>query len=191
MNNTKYFLAAKLGAAIHNDDNEALLAIGKQLRSDYSEIALLDALRLCHLFCGVPKLIRSLNLLAPFSCDLVASSGTDGERPFRDVYGDDADAVLAHLQSIDPTTHQWVLNHAYGDVFANSSYSLIEREMASILMLSLGNCHQQALSHVRACKRHGATATQLITDANAFEFVSDSQRKNLIASINQTFSHNG
>ena len=190
MNNNKYFLAAQLGAAIHRDDDEALALVADQLRNSYSELALLDALRLSHLFCGIPKLIRSLNVLAPFNCELQISEIGNGRQLFSNVYGNDAEIVLDHLNTTDPTTHQWVINHAYGDVFANSSYSLLEREMTSILVLSLGNCHQQALSHVRACKRHGATATQLIADANAFSFSDNEQRQRLVTSIRDTFIDN-
>jgi hypothetical protein len=190
MNNNKYFLAAQLGAAIHRDDDEALTLVADQLRNSYSELALLDALRLSHLFCGIPKLIRSLNLLAPFNCELQISEIGNGRQLFSEVYGNDAEIVLGHLNATDPTTHQWVINHAYADVFANSSYSLLEREMTSILVLSLCNCHQQALSHVRACKRHGATATQLIADANAFSFSDNEQRQRLVTSIRDTFIDN-
>ena len=190
MNNNKYFLAAQLGAAIHNDDDIALTLAAEKLRHSHSELALLDALRLSHLFCGIPKLIRSLNLLAPFYCELQTAEIGNGHQLFSEVYGDDAEIVLAHLNNTDPTAHQWVINHAYGDVFANSSYSLLEREMTSILVLSLGNCHQQALSHVRACKRHGATATQLLADANAFSFNDNEQRQRLVASIRDTFIDN-
>lgn len=190
MNNNKYFLAAQLGAAIHNDDDIALTLAADELRHSHSELALLDALRLSHLFCGIPKLIRSLNLLAPFHCELQTAEVGNGHQLFSEVYGDDAEVVLAHLASTDSITHQWVVNHAYGAVFATSSYSLLEREMTSILVLSLGNCHQQALSHVRACKRHGATATQLLADANAFSFNDNEQRQRLVASIRDTFIDN-
>ncbi|MDE0585215.1 MAG: hypothetical protein OSB63_01185 [Planctomycetota bacterium] len=190
MNNNKYFLAAQLGAAIHHDDDEALTLAANQLRHSYSELALLDALRLSHLFCGIPKLIRSLNLLAPFNCELQTNEIGNGRQLFSDVYGNDAEIVLEHLNNTDSATRQWVINHAYGDVFANSSYSLLEREMTSILILSLGNCHQQALSHVRACKRHGATATQLLADANEFSFSDNGQRQRLVTSIRDTFIDN-
>ena len=103
------------------------------------------------------------------------------------VYAEDADIVLSHLQNTDPTVLAWVLNHAYGTVFANSSYSLLDREMASIFILTLGNCHQQALSHVRACARHGADAEQLLADVQAFSFFSTEQQCLLSASIRSCF----
>ncbi|MFT7517412.1 MAG: alkylhydroperoxidase/carboxymuconolactone decarboxylase family protein YurZ [Myxococcota bacterium] len=188
MNNQKHFLAAQLGASIYLDDDDLLIETAAQLREQHSELALLDGLRLCHLFCGIPKLIRSLNILAPFKHHAIATQPADGEQQFKRVYGSDSEIVLEHLRNIDPTTHRWVVDHAYGDVFAHSSYTLLERELAGVLLLTLSNCHQQALSHVRACRRHGAEQEVLIDVAKRFSFLSAAQRTCLVDSINSSYS---
>ncbi|MBC8371385.1 MAG: hypothetical protein H8E25_15390 [Planctomycetes bacterium] len=190
MNKQKYFLAAQLGAAIHLDDTATLKDVAEVLRQRYSDLALLDGLRLCHLFCGIPKLVRSLNALAPFNCDTAIAPPGNGRSQFQQVYGADADLVHEHLQHLDECTSDWIINHAYGSVFANSSFSLLEREMTSVLVLTLSNCHPQALSHVRACLRHGASPSALIDDANDFSWFTKEQRQLLISSINSSIEVN-
>ncbi|MDP6964103.1 MAG: hypothetical protein QGF46_08055, partial [Planctomycetota bacterium] len=164
-NKERYFLAAQLAGAIHTDDEKRLLDYAADIREQFGDETLLDAIRLSHLFCGFPKTIRSLNILPSLSTTSLPAPAANGEIKFREVYGNDSGPVLSHLEKVDPITKQWVIDHAYGRVFANSSFSLLEREMASIFILTLGNCHQQAESHVRACARHGADGDQLHQDA--------------------------
>lgn len=164
-------------ATLHHGEEAAFVEACTDFRDrfDADRLLLTDLLRVCHLFYGFPRIVRATTLLAqhlgfvnpeeavPFPEDRLRS----GEEAFREVYGADADPVLAHLDRVDPTFRSWVLGHAYGSTFATTRLSLEERERISVLALSASGCWQQARSHMRACLRHGVTPAMLFDDLQA------------------------
>jgi len=174
-----------LAAALHHGDDERLLRVSREfLIPPVSNRALLhDVLRLCHLFCGFPKVVRALNLFShefgfTEEADLVAPAANpaSGHAMFAEVYGTDTDPVLQHLQRVDPTFLQWVIQHAYGTTFGATSLSLLERERLSSVALAACGCWQQARSHIRACLRHGASENDLLADLERVEWLSRKQQ---------------
>lgn len=177
MNEPRLEAMFQVVAALHHGKETEFVEACRVFRDthDPDRLLLTDLLRVCHLFYGFPRIVRATTLLAqqlgfvaaeeavPFVEDRLAT----GEAAFREVYGRDADPVLAHLERIDPTFRSWVLGHAYGTAFATTRLSLEERERISVLALSASGCWQQARSHMRACIRHGVTPAQLLADLQA------------------------
>jgi len=141
---------------------------------------LLRLLRFSHLFFGIPKVLRALNVLSAAENALPAANARDphpdppaegwqaaGEARFREVYGDDAERVLAHLAYLDPVLHAWVLGHAYGRTGAVHGLPLPLAERLSVLALAATRCPDQCRSHVRAALRHGVTMATLDGDIDA------------------------
>ena len=141
-----------------------------------------DVLRLCHLFCGFPKVVRALNLIChefgfADDVDLTSRSGSaSGKEMFAEVYGMDTDPVLGHLQRVDPTFLSWVVEHAYGTTFNATDLNLEERERLSVVALAACGCWQQARSHIRACLRHGVSLEDLLADLERVEWLSSEQQ---------------
>ncbi len=134
-----------------------------------------EVVRCTSLFFGLPSAIRALDLAA----DALAAHGRPDPRPhladpaaaglarFREVYGSDAPAVLARLDDLDPHLRDWVLRYAYARGYAGPQLTLIERERLAVLALAATGCWKQCDSHLRACRRHGASAARLRDDAAA------------------------
>ena len=174
-----------LAAALHHGDDERLLRVSRELLdSPNSNRAFLhDVLRLCHLFCGFPKVVRALNLIShqfgfAQAADLVAPTANpaSGREMFAEVYGTDTNPVLEHLQQVDPLFLEWVIEHAYGTTFGATSLSLLERERLSSVALAACGCWQQARSHIRACLRHGASESDLLADLDRVAWLSREQK---------------
>lgn len=177
MNDDRLHAMFRVVATLHHGEEEAFVSacVGFRDAFDPERVLLTDLLRVCHLFYGFPRVVRATTLLAQqigFVTPEVAVAFPEdrlaaGEAAFREVYGRDADPVLAHLERVDPTYRSWVLAHAYGTTFATTRLSLEERERISVLALSASGCWQQARSHMRACLRHGVHAETLLADLSA------------------------
>jgi alkylhydroperoxidase/carboxymuconolactone decarboxylase family protein YurZ len=163
-----------VAAALHRGDDDRLLVECRGLLEDPAggRALLHDVLRLCHLFCGFPKVVRALNLICHefgfAAADELGTPGTGdaatGGAMFAEVYRSDTEPVLEHLKRVDPLFLSWVVEHAYGTTFAHTSLDLEERERLSVVALAASGCWQQARSHIRACLRHGVTAEALLAD---------------------------
>lgn len=161
-------------AHLHHSEEAAFVEACTDFRDNFDpeRLLLTDLLRVCHLFYGFPRIVRATTLLAQQIGFVPAEEAVafpedrlkTGEEAFREVYGKDADPVLAHLERVDPTFRNWVLGHAYGTTFATTRLSLEERERISVLALSASGCWQQARSHMRACLRHEVSAEDLLAD---------------------------
>lgn len=175
----------KIAAALHHGNDDQLLVVcGELMDSPNGNRALVqDVLRLCHLFCGFPKVVRALNLIShefgfAKESDLLppARNTASGKEMFAEVYGTDTDPVLQHLQRVDPTFLDWVIEHAYGTTFGATDLDLEERERLSVVALAACGCWQQARSHIRACLRHGVSETDLIADLERVAWLSTEQQ---------------
>jgi len=173
--------AIELWAALFAQDASRILAAAEALQQQAGDPHMRDVLHLAHLYLGFPRVVQALNLLPP--AEQLQSSATRieglpqelGEQNFREVYGQDADPVLAHLERLDSRFCHLVLGHAYGEVFAQSSLDLMTRERLSVLALLATNCELQARSHMRACLRHGATPEELRADLRQADWLSPVQ----------------
>ena len=175
----------KIASALHHGNDDQLLVVcGELMESPNGSRALVqDVLRLCHLFCGFPKVVRALNLIShefgfAAEADLATSARNtaSSQEMFAEVYGSDTDPVLQHLKRVDPTFLDWVIEHAYGTTFGATDLNLEERERLSVVALSASGCWQQARSHIRACLRHGVSETDLIADLERVTWLSTAQQ---------------
>jgi hypothetical protein len=153
---------------------------------------LLRLLRFAHLFFGIPKVLRALNVLSSTDGALPATGARGshpdapaegwqsvGESRFREVYGEDADRVLAHLACLDPVVHAWVLGHAYGRTGAVHGLPLPLAERLSVLALAATRCPDQCRSHLRAALRHGVPMAALDGDVDAAGWLDAAARATL------------
>lgn len=173
-----------VSALHHGRDEDLVSAAEKFIQGQESQREVVqDLLRVCHLFYGFPRIVRALTLISqqlglpttPSKVCMKEDALGAGEDVFREVYGRDADPVLAHLERVDPQFRAWVLRHAYGTSFATTSLSLEERERLSVLALVATGCWQQARSHMRACLRHGVSLEALIQDLSVVEWLNREQ----------------
>lgn len=171
----------QLWAALFAQDSERLKMAAAALRQEAGDAYLREVLHLAHLYVGFPRVVQALNHLPPAERQAyrpLRQAGTPqalGEQSFREVYGEDADPVLAHLRKLDPQFADLVLGHAYGEVFAQSQLDLMTRERLSVLALLATNCELQARSHMRACLRHDATLDELRADLRLTDWLSPQQ----------------
>lgn len=162
--------AIELWAALFLGDHPRMLVAASTLREKTDDRYMREVLHFAHLFLGFPRVVQALNQLPPAeergttSAAPASAARQQGELNFREVYGEDADAVLKHLRQLDARFTDLVVRHAYGMVFANSQVDLITRERLSVLALLATNCELQARSHIRACLRHGVSAQELEAD---------------------------
>ncbi|MDP7062275.1 MAG: carboxymuconolactone decarboxylase family protein [Planctomycetota bacterium] len=173
-----------IASALHHGDDDRLLRVCSQMlqHPQGSRALMQDVLRLCHLFCGFPKVVRALNLVCheygfAEEEDLMGKdSHSSGKQIFEEVYGSDSEPVLDHLQRVDPIFLSWVVEHAYGTTFHSTDLSLEERERLSVVALAASGCWQQARSHIRACLRHGVSLEDLLSDLERVEWLSSEQQ---------------
>jgi alkylhydroperoxidase/carboxymuconolactone decarboxylase family protein YurZ len=175
----------KIAAALHHGHDDQLLVVcGELINSPNGSRALVqDVLRLCHLFCGFPKVVRALNLIshefgfaAEADFEATQADPANGKAMFAEVYGTDTDPVLQHLRRVDPIFLDWVIEHAYGTTFGATDLDLEERERLSVVALSACGCWQQARSHIRACLRHGVSEADLLADLERVAWLSTEQQ---------------
>jgi len=171
----------RLWAALFAQDSERLKVAAEALRQEAGDGFLREVLHLAHLYVGFPRVVQALNHLPPAEPQAAGPSrrvGTPrelGEQSFREVYGEDAEPVLAHLRKLDPAFAALVLGHAYGEVFAQSPLDLMTRERLSVLALVATHCELQARSHMRACLRHGASLEELRSDLRLADWLNPEQ----------------
>lgn len=176
----------EIAASLHHGDDQRLLRQSRVLMEPPGSRALLhDVVRICHLFCGFPKVVRALNMLhqefGPADQDALRmepdeAAGQDGQAIFDRVYGTDAGPVTGHLSRVDQTFLRWTLDHCYGTTFGHTSLTLVERERLTVVALAGCGCWQQARSHIRACLRHGASAEELLGDLERVDWLNLEQQ---------------
>lgn len=184
--------AAVLAAVGDGGEHRLRTAAGDWAAAGGSPDALLRLLRFAHLFFGIPKVLRALNLLQEVRGALPpeASRGPRpqapaegwqayGEARFREVYGEDAERVLGRLGRLDPVVKGWVLGHAYGRTGAVHGLPLPLAERLSVLALAATDCPDQCRSHVRAALRHGVAMTTLDHDVEAAGWLDPAARATL------------
>ncbi|KAA3604490.1 MAG: hypothetical protein DWQ01_21880 [Planctomycetota bacterium] len=173
---------AALAAAVDRDQGSRLQQAASALyQQDGAEI-FWEVLRQMHLFCGFPKVVRTLHALGdqlPSQAgeSAGASDRVQGQTVFEKLYGKDAEAVQQRLIALDPVLGNWILDHAYGRVLGRSGLSVEERERLAVLALAASNCWQQWRSHVRNSLRLGVPKAILISDLEAGNWLTAAQKE--------------
>lgn len=157
----------RLAVAVVMNDRAGLARFAQAHGGAPSDDAgLRETLLQCHLFCGMPRTIAALDALkdagltltpAPPSEASAKERDRDGAALFDEIYGGGADAVRAHLETLDPTFARWVAEHAYGRVLARPGLDAPTRELVAVACLAATGHDRQLASHARGAVRCGAT----------------------------------
>ncbi len=136
-----------------------------------------EVLLQCHLFCGFPRTIAALDHLR--GAGIPPGVGSDptpapgspaaGSALFERIYGEGAEGVRDHLQSLDPDLAELVAKHAYGTVLSRGGLDAPARELLAVVMLAATGHDRQLASHVRGAVRCGATPAQVSDALDAVE----------------------
>jgi alkylhydroperoxidase/carboxymuconolactone decarboxylase family protein YurZ len=164
--------AFELAAAVHRGAAEATRQAALRVETELGTGTARELLRLLHLFFGVPKIVQALNacieVLPPLATQAAQPcDAAQGELNFRKLYADEADRVLDHLASLDPTLRTWILNHAYARALLRDGLSLAQTERLAVLCLAATGCWKQWESHVAIAGRQGVTIATMQADCAA------------------------
>lgn len=125
-----------------------------------------ETLLQCHLFCGVPRTIAALDALreagltlapAPPSERSAEERGEQGAALFDEIYGEGAEEVRKHVETLEATFARWVAEHAYGRVLARRGLDAPTRELIAVACLAATGHDRQLASHARGAVRCGAS----------------------------------
>lgn len=168
--------AFALAAAVQAGDSEAMRTAATEVEGLLGEGACREVLRQLHLYFGFPRMVQALNICTPLlgaasEADQPEAAPTElraaGEAVFRELYAEDADKVLPHLDKLDPTLRAWILEHAYARVLARPRFSLAEKERLAVACLAATRCWKQWESHHSIARRHGVALETLQSDLHA------------------------
>lgn len=79
------------------------------------------------------------------------------------VDGDGGTAVIESLSGLAPDVGRYIVEFAFGDIYAREDLPLRDRELATIASLcTLGGCEPQLKVHVRGALNAGMSETEII-----------------------------
>lgn len=84
-----------------------------------------------------------------------ASLRIQGERTMRRIYGKTFDRLLANMTSLHELIPEIVIRDAYGRIISRRGFSLRERELVNVAVLTIQGLQQQLYSHLRGALRLG------------------------------------
>lgn len=129
-----------------------------------------------HLFFGYPQAIEAAKLFREVLRQKgvgppggrIDEDGIDrfrerGEEMCRRVYQPNYTKLMENMRAISPELSAWMVTDGYGKVLSRPGPTPLEREIASIVFLSISNHPVQLFSHIRGAKNLGTTSNQLLT----------------------------
>ena len=151
----------RLTVAIVLFDADDLRAFGKQFARIGHAQAFHETALQCHLFCGIPRTLSALDILADAGMklsekDVQPGTPEEGAQLFDRIYGDGADKVREHLESLSPSFAAFIRDHAYGAVLSRGELGAGARELLAVAALAVTGHERQLASHVRGAVRCGA-----------------------------------
>ncbi len=174
-------LVTLLGAIVAFD-RDALVALRRAAPPGEPDAGWREVLLMAHLFCGVPRTLSALEVLAgagglgaPTDAELVdptpdseaesalsARSATErGAELFDRIYGSGADAVRSALRAYHPTLATWIAEHAYGRVLSRPGLDAATRELCAVAALAITAHERQLAGHARGAVRCGAAREEV------------------------------
>lgn len=138
---------------------------------DRRDPQLRETLLQCHVFCGFPRTLACLDVLA--SAGFRIEAADEGPEPpaedlvergaglFDAIYGDRAGTIRGHLAGLDPAFARWIAEHAYGRVMTRGGLAGDKRELLAVAMLAALGHDRQLASHARGAVRCGAEAAEV------------------------------
>lgn len=86
-----------------------------------------------------------------------------GAALLRQIDGDGGAAVLSALEDTAPDLARYIVEFAFGDIYARAGLSLRERELLTVVsLLTAGGCEPQLEVHVRGALRAGASEGEIL-----------------------------
>lgn len=124
-----------------------------------------ETLLQCHLFCGMPRTIAAFDALKAAGLSLDQAMPREaapehrseaGAELFARIYGEQTEAVLDHLGTLDRTLALWIAEHAYARVLSRDGLDAATRELIAVACLAATGHDRQLASHARGAIRCGA-----------------------------------
>lgn len=92
-----------------------------------------------------------------------ASRRERGQATLAKITGAEGRAVVDSLRDLSPELGEWIIDFAYGDVFADTAVSLCTRELATVAVLTaLGNAQPQLKVHIGGALNVGCKPEEII-----------------------------
>ena len=86
-----------------------------------------------------------------------------GWQTLKEIDGDAGERVIAGLQTVAPDLAHYVIEFAFGDIYARPTLDLKSREIATIAALTaLGNARDQLKVHIHAALNVGCSREEII-----------------------------
>ena len=86
-----------------------------------------------------------------------------GKNILSEVDGKGGDAVIKSLESIAPDLGKYIIEFAFGDIYARQGLTLQERELITITsLLTAGGCETQLKVHINGALNTGITPEKII-----------------------------
>lgn len=86
-----------------------------------------------------------------------------GMQNLRKIDGDGGEAVIESLKDISPDLGDYIVEFAFGDIYARDGLSLQEREMITLAsLLTAGGCEPQLKVHIAGALHVGLSPEKII-----------------------------
>ena len=86
-----------------------------------------------------------------------------GMENLKKIDGKGGEAVIRSLETISPALGKYIVEFAFGDIYARSGLSLQEREMITLVsLLTAGGCEPQLEVHINGALNVGITPEKII-----------------------------
>lgn len=86
-----------------------------------------------------------------------------GKKYLAEIHGTDGEEVINSLDKIAPDLGKFIVEFAYGDIYAGNGLTLPEREIITITsLLTAGGCEPQLEIHINGCLNVGIAPGKII-----------------------------
>lgn len=86
-----------------------------------------------------------------------------GLAKLKEIYGEEAQTLVAALGEVTPDLSRYVVEFAFGDIHCRTGLSLKSREIATVAALTaLGTAPSQLRAHIRAALNVGCTQDEVV-----------------------------
>lgn len=116
---------------------------------------------------GLGKAKLAMLMLPILGTPALAQDGSErratGEAALKRITGSDGRAVVDSLGDMAPELGEWIVDFAYGDVFARPGLSDCKRELATVAALTaLGNARPQLEVHIGGALNVGCSPREIV-----------------------------
>lgn len=165
-------LVALMGAIVAFDA-EGLEALRRAAPAGEPDRAWREVALQAHLFCGFPRTLAALEVLAragglgpvpldePLGREPATTTEPRGAALFDRIYAEASGPVRASLAAYHPDLAHWIADHAYGRVLSRPGLDAGTRELCAVAALAITGHERQLAGHARGAVRCGASAADV------------------------------